>query len=240
MAVKNALDGKDLTVNIPLDNLAGSIKRVEEAIKAIKEVKIPEFPKEMSIREADEIIVAINDIPEFPINDLKKMLKSIEDGISNIKLEIPEQESIDYEFLGDKFKSLERAVKDISITVSGGGGIGERANLNLDDINLNQTNGSQKTQIFASDSGMFDAFSRLRVSMPYTLLDFKQTTDNLPLFFDDQEVSGGGTSSTWNANQASSTLAVTADTAGHRVRQSKLWGNYQPGKSMLVSITFEN
>lgn len=82
-----------------------------------------------------------------------------------------------------------------------------------------------------------DAFGKLKVSTPSTLFDSKQLHDNQPLFFDDQETSGGGTSSTFSANKASSTLAVTAATAGKRVRQSKMRFNYQPGKSLSILLT---
>lgn len=87
------------------------------------------------------------------------------------------------------------------------------------------------------DSSAIDSFGRLRVSEAETVLDFKQVADNLPLQFDDQETSGGGTSSTYNTNKASSTLAVSSLTAGTRVRQSKVWGQYQPGKSQLILLT---
>lgn len=83
-----------------------------------------------------------------------------------------------------------------------------------------------------------DAFGRMRVSNPYTILDTKQLVDNLPLFYDDAETSGGGTGSTYNANQASTSLTVSASTAGTRVRQSKMRATYQPGKSLLVLCTF--
>jgi hypothetical protein len=82
-----------------------------------------------------------------------------------------------------------------------------------------------------------DAFSRLRVSSPSTLFDSKQIADNQPLFWDDQEVSGSGTSSTYNINQASTTLAVSNLTAGKRVRQTYRWFNYQTGKSQLILLT---
>jgi hypothetical protein len=86
-------------------------------------------------------------------------------------------------------------------------------------------------------SGLGDAFGRLRVSNLTTVFSSKQLDDNQPLFWDDQETSGGGTSSTYNANQASSTLAVSATTAGTRVRQSFQKFNYQPGKSQLILMT---
>jgi len=91
---------------------------------------------------------------------------------------------------------------------------------------------------FDTNEPSHDAFGRLRVSMPETLLDLKQTRDNLPLFYDDSEVSGSGTTSTHSVNTSTTTMGVAETTAGHRVRQSKLWGNYQPGKSQFIALTF--
>jgi hypothetical protein len=91
-----------------------------------------------------------------------------------------------------------------------------------------------------------DAFARARFSEPFTLFDSKQIWDdpdlannveNYPLFWDNQEVSGGGTSTLFNVNRASTTLGVSATTAGKRVRQSKQRFNYQPGKSQLAIFT---
>lgn len=57
-----------------------------------------------------------------------------------------------------------------------------------------------------------DAFKRLKISQPYTIFDSKQifddsdlanTVENFPLFFDNKEVSGSGTSTLFNVNQAS-------------------------------------
>ena len=88
-----------------------------------------------------------------------------------------------------------------------------------------------------SDSASIDAFARLRVSNPTTIFDSKQLHDALPNRWDDQEVSGSGTSSTYNANKASTTLAVAASTVGKRVRQTFMRFNYQPAKSQLVFMT---
>jgi hypothetical protein len=84
-----------------------------------------------------------------------------------------------------------------------------------------------------------DAFNRLRISSPQTIFDSKQIYDNQPLFWDDQQVSGSGTSSVYNTNRASSTLSVSNLTAGRRVRRTKRRFNYQPGKSLLVKKTFK-
>jgi len=91
-----------------------------------------------------------------------------------------------------------------------------------------------------------DAFGRSRISQPYTLFDSKQVwndpgladnVENYPLFWDNQQTAGGGTTTTFNVNRASTTLSVSASTAGTRVRQTKQRFNYQPGKSQLVILT---
>lgn len=106
--------------------------------------------------------------------------------------------------------------------------------------------GSGGLAISFADSGSIDAFGRQRISEPFTLFDSKQiwndgdiadNVENYPLFYDNQETSGGGTSTTFNVNRASTALNVSATTAGTRVRQTKQRFNYQPGKSQLVIIT---
>ena len=83
----------------------------------------------------------------------------------------------------------------------------------------------------------FDAFGRLRTSHPHTLFDSKQLRDALPLYWDDSEVSGGGTSVAYSQARASTTMTVSASTAGKRVRQTFQRFNYQPGKSQFCLFT---
>jgi len=90
----------------------------------------------------------------------------------------------------------------------------------------------------AITSDQLDAFARLRVSEPYTVFDSKQIHDSQALFWDDQETSGSGTSSSHGANTASTTIGVGTTTAGVRVRQTFIRFNYQPGKSQLIFATF--
>lgn len=99
---------------------------------------------------------------------------------------------------------------------------------------------------FPGDTGFIDAFGRQRFSEPYTIFDSKQIVDDpdlantvepFPLFYDQSEVSGAGTSTTFNVNRASTTLAVSANTAGVRIRQTKRRFNYQPGKSQVAIFT---
>lgn len=82
-----------------------------------------------------------------------------------------------------------------------------------------------------------DAFGRLRISNPETIFDSKQVADNQALIWDDQQISGAGTSSTYNTNQASTTLAVSNLTAGLRARQTFRRFNYQTAKSQLIFMT---
>ncbi len=97
--------------------------------------------------------------------------------------------------------------------------------------------GSQKSSISASDSLSIDAFGRWRTADPKTLFDSKQIFDNLPLLWDDSEVSGSGTTSTYSSAQARTRIAVSNTTAGRRVRQTFMRFNYQPGKSQLILLT---
>lgn len=83
-----------------------------------------------------------------------------------------------------------------------------------------------------------DAFGRLRISSPLTLFDSKQIVDSGSIFFDDQEVSGGSTTSVYSQNRASTIMGVGNLAAGNRVRQTRQRFNYQPAKSQLIFCTF--
>jgi hypothetical protein len=83
-----------------------------------------------------------------------------------------------------------------------------------------------------------DAFCRLRISNPETIFDSKQLGDSQPLFWDDKQVSGSGTTTTYLTNRSSTILGVGNLTAGKRVRQTFRHFNYQPGKSQLFMQTF--
>jgi hypothetical protein len=87
------------------------------------------------------------------------------------------------------------------------------------------------------NSSLIDEFGRLRVTAVETLFDSKQIFSNDPLFWDDQETSGGGTTSSWTADSAVSVMGVALSTAGVRVRQTFLHMNYEPGKTQLIYLT---
>ena len=82
-----------------------------------------------------------------------------------------------------------------------------------------------------------DPFGRYRIANLETIFNSKQLSNSQATFWDDQQTTGAGTSSTFNTNQASTTIAVSAATAGTRVRQTFRSFNYQPGKGQLVNMT---
>jgi len=92
------------------------------------------------------------------------------------------------------------------------------------------------TSVEYGDTSQIDAFGRLRVSEMTPIFDSKQIFDNQALFFDDQQISGSGTTSTHSVNKSSTTLAVSTAT-GTRVRQTFQSFNYQPGKSFLIMVS---
>lgn len=92
-------------------------------------------------------------------------------------------------------------------------------------------------QIRAADSPSIDGFGRWRTSEVTTLLDSKQLWDSDPLFWDDGQTAGAGTTSTHSVARASTTMLVANATAGTRVRQTFQRFNYQAGKSHLVLMT---
>lgn len=83
-----------------------------------------------------------------------------------------------------------------------------------------------------------DAFGNTKVASPTSLFESKQLYDNLPLFWDDAEVSGSGTGSTHSTDSASTTLTIAIGTAGKRVRQTYRRFNYQAGKAQQLKATF--
>ena len=77
-----------------------------------------------------------------------------------------------------------------------------------------------------------DAFGRLRVSNPYTLLEFNQIQDKNE-FLIDELISGAGTS-THTGSYTSMSVTGSGDSV---IRQTHEYVLYQPGKSRLVLMT---
>lgn len=105
----------------------------------------------------------------------------------------------------------------------------------------------KQVNIQSGDSASIDAFARWRVSNPVTIFDSKNIFDdpdlassveNQPLFWDNAETSGSGTSTSYDVNGAKQVILVGNTTAGTRVRQTKQRFNYQSGKSLLILMSF--
>ena len=102
-------------------------------------------------------------------------------------------------------------------------------------------------EIKASNSPSVDAVGFWRTSESYTIFDSKNiyndsdiatSAENQPLYFDNQQTSGTGTSTFYNVNTASQQLTVGNLTQGTRVRQTKMHFNYQSGKSQRYQLTY--
>lgn len=81
-----------------------------------------------------------------------------------------------------------------------------------------------------------DAFSRQRISNPYTLGDYKHLYSIDPDFLNVQ--SGTGSTITYDSNQAAAILNSGISTNGYFIHQTKKYHHYQPGKSQLIFSTF--
>jgi hypothetical protein len=82
---------------------------------------------------------------------------------------------------------------------------------------------------------LYDAFGRLRVSNPKTLLDSSNIYRENQVF-DTYTINGG--SSTYDSNTSTVSMTISGSTGGTVVSQTKQVYIYQPGKSLLILSTF--
>ena len=83
-------------------------------------------------------------------------------------------------------------------------------------------------------TGLGDAFSRLRVSNPYTLMEFNSILDPNPLYINTVLTSGGTVS---HSSDSYVRMIVPAVVNARVIRQTHEYVLYQPGKSKLVLMT---
>lgn len=104
-------------------------------------------------------------------------------------------------------------------------------------VNTNGTNivNAINNQVVPTLSLPTDRAGFVKTSNPQTLFHSKLIYDTQSLQFDDQQVSGSGTASTWTSPYI--VLSVTSGAAGKRVRQSKRRLNYQSGKEQAIKMT---
>jgi hypothetical protein len=114
------------------------------------------------------------------------------------------------------------------------------------DDNLQQVNVYNKTAALTYDAGAYqvngspfgdngaiDAFGRLRVSNPVTLLDNKFVFNSNPQIWDEEMLDGESTF----VYEDSLMVLSTSASGGYVIRQTPVHFNYQPGKSLLVNMT---
>ena len=87
----------------------------------------------------------------------------------------------------------------------------------------------------SSGAALFDAFGRQRVSTLYTIGDYKHLYALDANFLDN--VNAGGLVS-FVPNRTCATLSTTNNPASYAIHQTKLYHQYQPGKSQLILSSF--
>ena len=163
--LKDVLSGKEMNVNIPLDEfltnliakLSVSFTKIEQSIKAIPKVEIPSTIS-LEERQVDDIIDSVDNIkiPEFPTKEIGKMFDSLSKSMPKF----------DFKFDYSKFDDVIKAIKKIKIggttvTNSGpsrvginngdGSKIDPATSGNQETLIANQTNNSQTGSIIGVD-----------------------------------------------------------------------------------------
>jgi hypothetical protein len=106
-------------------------------------------------------------------------------------------------------------------------------NANNSAVNPIFVKGTADTSFFAP--AQTDAFGRLRISDAFTLGDYKHIYGLDPNFRD--TITNGG-SVTFQSQQACARLSTTSATNSTVIHQTKMYHQYQPGKSQLIKSTF--
>lgn len=253
-------EAETVIVNYDKHEKEDTVTPVVDAIKAIPETVIPEadyspitealknvedavFATESDAVDLSPVVDALDKVKEAVESQELPQQKDYSDILNTIAKSIPE--GADLSEVVDLLRQIaDKPLPELEIPsslISDG-----RLKVEVDRIGVGSTGFTTErvesilktgTAIKAADSPSIDAFGRWRVSEPVTIFDSKQVFDNLPLLYDDQEVSGSGTGSTHNPNHAATEMTVSATTAGRRVRQTFMRFNYQPGKSQLIFCT---
>lgn len=101
-------------------------------------------------------------------------------------------------------------------------------------ININKHGSENVPQIMRYEDATYDAFNRFRVSNPHTLFQISHTMGKgLEMT---EKTSNGGTS-THQANESCVDMAVTTTGSSEVTRQTRPYISYQPGKSLLITLT---
>lgn len=105
---------------------------------------------------------------------------------------------------------------------------------------MNQSNAipPNAVSLRASDSPVYDAFGRFRVSQPLTLFESQTQYNANPLRMESGNSGGDAQTPVWSSNSRMVTLQVNAGvTGGTSFIQSYEYVPYQPGKSQMIFMT---
>lgn len=153
----------------------------------------------------------------------------IKDGNSSAVADVVADDG--YNALRVLSQDLESSVDDITIGDKQGHFVDVDSSLSA--LNVKVVNPTPISLSFG-DTPNIDAFGRLRVSSPKTLVDAKHLYDKLPLLF--YEKIGGTATSTFSANDSMVVMSTNAIN-DYVIRQSRYHFNYQPGKSLQAFFT---
>ena len=87
----------------------------------------------------------------------------------------------------------------------------------------------------SASAGFIDAFGRQRISQPHTIGDYKHLYALDPNFLD--SLNAGGAVN-FIPDKAAATLSTSSDPASYAIHQTRLYHQYQPGKSQLILSSF--
>lgn len=113
-------------------------------------------------------------------------------------------------------------------------GNGHSGYIDYGSINVSTTSGTFLNTKQGGDVGS-DAFGRLRISSPLTIFDSQQRYIKDSLW---TTASGGSATTTYRANESAVDLTVTTASGDYIYQETKKVFPYQPGKSLLVLLSF--
>lgn len=173
------------------------------------------------VSKYSSIIITINSDVNGAENGLKIYFGSL---ATNMKLKYQ------YNYLKNENKTITLKVTDrfFKLTYTNGTVLQNQFSIQTylieEDINNNMT--------VDFTSNTLDLFGNLKTSAPYTLLDVLHLDSNKNYLLMDEKLLGG----TSTYSNASVTMSVT-NTSQYVIRQSRMYCQYQPGKSLCIRMT---
>lgn len=219
------------------------LKTVIDSLQTVdKTIKVKEYPDKIEVTKLpQQKAVEVKKpswLKQFSLNDLLGSLADMLTAFSSKRFNVNLDEyRSSKNAISVRLSDGQTFINQLASAVGMAGGGKDVVFPEVQNVEIKNFPGSQDVNITAQDNATIDAFGRLRTSEPYTILDTKQLVDKLPLFYD-EAITGAGATSVHDTNRASTLMTVPATTVSSVIRQTKLRGTYQPGKSLLILTTF--